>query len=207
MIERSDEAIQLPGTPHHCPSAPTIFFGSAAVTIAFVLATVVFTSWVDERFGDMSEWITTNIGWVFILGVTTFLLFLIWISLSRYGNVRLGGTDARPEYNNASWFSMLFAAGIGTILMFFGVAEPINHYANPPLRDVETGTPEAASEAMGFTLYHYGLHTWAIFCLPALAFAYFVYKRKLPMRVSSVFHPILGDRIHGPSARPSTSSR
>src|SRR5690606_9480263 len=84
------------------------------------------------------------------------------------------------------------------ILMFWGVAEPMNHFANPPMQDVEGGSPEAFREAMAFTLYHFGLHTWTIFALPALAFAYFMYKRNLPPRVSSIFHPLLGDRIHGP---------
>jgi choline/carnitine/betaine transport len=177
---------------------PIIFFVSAVTVIGFVLVTAFFTEWVNDRFESMSNWILENLGWFFILGVTSFLIFLFWIAISRYGNVRLGGPDARPEFSNGSWFAMLFAAGIGTILMFFGVAEPITHYADPPLQDAEPGTPAAASEAMGFTLYHYGLHTWAIFCVPALAFAYFVYKRGLPMRVSSVFHPILGDKIHGP---------
>lgn len=177
---------------------PVIFFVSTAITVGFVAAAILFTDTVDSIFAGVKDWLLTNLGWFYILGVTSFLLFLVWIAVSRYGHVRLGGEDETPAYGTATWFAMLFAAGIGTILMFWGVAEPISHFANPPRQDVEPLSLAAQEQAMGFTLYHFGLHTWTIFCLPALAFAYFVYKRGLPMRVSSIFHPLLGDRIHGP---------
>ncbi|WP_159945170.1 MULTISPECIES: BCCT family transporter [unclassified Nocardiopsis] len=180
---------------------PAIFFVSAALTIVFVVCAIAFTDTVDAVFGATSGWILTNLGWLYILGVTTFFIFLLWIASSRYGRVRLGPPDSRPEYRDSQWFAMLFAAGIGSILMFWGVAEPISHFANPPLRNVEPGSVAAAQEAMGFTLYHFGFHTWTIFCLPALAFAYFVYRKGLPFRVSSIFHPFLGERIHGPLGR------
>jgi choline/glycine/proline betaine transport protein len=96
---------------------------------------------------------------------------------------------------------MLFAGGIGTVLMFWGVAEPIIHFSEPPNPDVTAFSPEAATDAMSFSLYHLGLHTWTIFTLPGLAFAYFIYRHKLPMRVSSVFYPFLKERIHGPLGR------
>ena len=96
---------------------------------------------------------------------------------------------------------MLFAGGIGTVLMFWGVAEPILHFASPPYADTEPHSVEAAREAMGFSLYHLGLHTWAIFTFPGLAFAFFIYRYKLPMRVSSVFYPFLGEGIHGPAGK------
>ncbi|MFE9335599.1 BCCT family transporter [Streptomyces sp. NPDC007063] len=175
-----------------------IFFTSAALTVLFVATTITLTDQVDSVFTAASDWILTNLGWFYILGVTTFVLFLIWIALSRYGHVRLGGQDSRPEYSNGAWFAMLFAAGIGTILMFWGVAEPISHFADPPEQGVKPESNSAAERAMAFALYHFGLHTWAIFCLPALAFAYFVYQRGLPFRVSSILHPLLGDRISGP---------
>ncbi|MBE3000863.1 BCCT family transporter [Nocardiopsis sp. HNM0947] len=177
---------------------PTIFFVSAALTLVFVVCAIVFTDQVDRVFGATSEWILSYLGWFYILGVTTFLIFLIWIALSRYGHVRLGGKDSRPDYSNLTWFCMLFAAGIGSILMFWGVAEPISHFAEPPQQDVGGETVAAAEQALGYTLYHFGLHTWTIFTLPALAFAYFVYRKGLPFRVSSIFEPFLGERIHGP---------
>ena len=162
------------------------------------MVTILFTDSVDSIFSAASGWIMTNLGWFYILGVTTFLLFLVGIAFTHYGRVRLGGDDERPEHSNLAWFSMLFAAGIGTILMFWGVAEPISHFANPPMQDVEPQSVEAAEGAMGFALYHFGLHTWTIFALPGLCFGYFIYKRRLPPRVSSIFAPLLGGRIYGP---------
>ncbi|KGM13620.1 multidrug DMT transporter permease [Cellulomonas bogoriensis 69B4 = DSM 16987] len=175
-----------------------IFMASAAVIAVFVIATIAFTAQVDAVFQTLTGWILENLGWFYVLGVTVFLVFLIYMAVSRFGRVRLGPDDEGPEHSGWAWFGMLFAAGIGTILMFWGVAEPINHLANPPMQDVPPGSPEAFEQAMAFTLYHFGLHTWTIFTLPALCFAYFMYKRNLPPRVSSIFHPLLGDRIHGP---------
>ncbi|WP_046470495.1 BCCT family transporter [Allosalinactinospora lopnorensis] len=184
-----------------------IFFSSALLAIVFVVGTILFTDQVNGIFSRMTEVILSTLSWFYILGVTVFLGFLLWIAMSRFGSVRLGGRDSRPEYSNWAWFAMLFAAGIGTILMFWGVAEPINHYANPPRTPLGMGeedfaqTSAAAKQAITFTNYHFALHTWAIFTLPALAFAYFIFKRGLPMRVSSIFHPFLGERIHGPIGR------
>lgn len=175
-----------------------IFFASTAITLIFVVTAILFTDEVDSVFSAASDWLKSNLGWFYILGVTSFLIFLLWVALSRYGHVRLGGQDSRPEYSNGAWFGMLFAAGIGTILMFWGVAEPISHYAEPPQVGVDPQSVESAEMAMSFSLYHFGLHTWTIFCLPALAFAYFVHRRGLPFRVSSILQPILGDRIYGP---------
>jgi len=177
-------------------TSPRIFFPAALVAVVFVVGTILFTDQVDAAFAGASGWIMTNLGWFYIFGVTIFLLFLFYLAVSRFGRVRLG--DTKPEHSGLAWFAMLFAAGIGSILMFWGVAEPINHYANPPLQDVEGETTAAAREAISFTLYHFGLHTWAIFALPALGFAYFMYRRNLPPRVSSIFQPLLGEKIHGP---------
>ncbi|TCN47379.1 BCCT, betaine/carnitine/choline family transporter [Rhodococcus sp. SMB37] len=126
ILQRAHDALRL-------RTSPGIFFASAAVAILFVVVTIAFTDAVDQIFSTASTWIMTNLGWFYILGVTTFLLFLVGIALTRYGRVRLGGDDERPEHSNITWFSMLFAAGIGTILMFWAVAEPISHFANPPM--------------------------------------------------------------------------
>ncbi|MFA9428810.1 BCCT family transporter [Egicoccus sp. AB-alg2] len=177
---------------------PVVFGVSAALTVLFIVVTIAFTETVASTFETASVQLLEATGWFYILGVTTFLGFLLWIAFSRYGRIRLGADDDRPQYSNPVWFGMLFAAGIGTILMFWGVAEPISHFAEPPLGDVEPRSLDAATEAMSFTLYHFGLHTWSIFGLPALGFAYMAYRRGLPMRVSSVLHPLLGDRVRGP---------
>ena len=185
-------------------TSPPIFFGSAAVIIAFVLVTVIFTEPLDAAVTVASDWLYANLGWFYILGLTLFLVFLIYIAIGRFGRVKLGPDDEAPEHSRSAWFAMLFAAGIGSILMFWGVAEPISHFGDPPRGPslgVEPESVAAAADAMNFTFYHFTLHTWTIFTLPALCFAYFIHKRNLPPRVSSIFQPILGERIHGPIGR------
>ncbi|WP_083733493.1 BCCT family transporter [Actinomadura sp. CNU-125] len=179
-------------------TAPSIFFVSAGLMVTFLALVLLLPTQINDAFTAGRDWIVTNLGWFFILGVTVWLIFLVWVALSRYGNLRLGGDDSRPEYGNLSWFAMLFAGGIGTVLMFWGVAEPISHFAGPPHAGVEPHSVEASREAMNFSLYHLSLHTWAIFTLPGLAFGFFIYRYNLPLRVSSVFYPFLKDRIHGP---------
>ncbi|WIM69388.1 BCCT family transporter [Corynebacterium suedekumii] len=177
---------------------PPVYFLTVGIVLAFVVVTIFFGDWVSDVFGSASDWILSNLGWFYVLGVTVFLIFLIFVAFGRSGHVRLGGDDERPEYSTMAWFAMLFAAGIGTILMFWGVAEPISHFANPPMGDTDPGSTEAARQAIALTHYHFGLHTWTIFALPALCFAYFIYKRKMPPRVSSIFSPLLGARVYGP---------
>ncbi len=178
-------------------TSPRIFFGAAAIVIVFVVGTLIFTDPVSRGTEAASTWLMDNMGWFYILGVTTFLVFLIYIALSRFGRIKLGPDDEPAEHSGRSWFAMLFAAGIGTILMFWGVAEPVSHFGDPPRQGVEPESVQAAEEALAFTFYHFTYHTWAIFALPGLAFCYFLYKRNLPPRVSSILQPILGERIHG----------
>ncbi|MAA75071.1 MAG: multidrug DMT transporter permease [Salinisphaeraceae bacterium] len=177
---------------------PYIFFPSALFIALFVPAAALFNEAIGGLFGGITSWVAANLGWFYILSVTSLLGFLLWIAISRFGGIRLGDDDARPEYSNVAWFTMLFAAGIGTILMFWGVAEPISHFASPPRGDVPPETVAAARQAMNFTLYHFALHTWTIFAMPGLAIAYFVYRHKLPPRISSIFYPLLGERVYGP---------
>lgn len=180
---------------------PLLFFASSAIMLIFVIVTLIIPEQMGTFWADTAAVIFENFGWLFIAGVTIFLIFLVYIALSRFGRLKLGADDEKPKHSDMAWFGMLFAAGIGTILMFWAVAEPAFHFADPPRGEemgIEAGSEEAAREAIGFTLYHFGLHTWTIFALPGLAFAYFIYKRNLPPRVSSLFQPILGEGIHGP---------
>ncbi|MBE1878947.1 BCCT family transporter [Myceligenerans pegani] len=195
MIERKLDAL---ATRLGLRTNPTIFFASSGLMVVFLLLLLAFPNQISTTFGALRDWIVTDLGWFFILGVTVWLGFLGYVALSRFGHLRLGGDDSRPEYSNLSWFAMLFAGGIGTVLMFWGVAEPMSHFATPPFAGVEPYSVEAARDAMSISLYHLSLHTWAIFTLPGLAFGFFVYRYKLPLRVSSVFYPFLKDRIHGP---------
>lgn len=177
---------------------PVVFYTSAVLAIVFVAIAAPLNEPAAAFFDTVTGWISTYFGWFYIISVTGLLGFLLWVAASRYGTIRLGGDDARPEYSTLTWFTMLFAAGIGTILMFWGVAEPMTRMAEPPLDSIEPGGREAARMAMSVSLYHFGLHTWTIFTLPALAIGYFSYRHQLPMRISSIFYPVLGERIHGP---------
>ncbi|WP_028672479.1 BCCT family transporter [Saccharospirillum impatiens] len=177
---------------------PGVFFPSAGIAVLFVALTVPFGDVVANRFGLLTGWVARNLGWFYIFAVSALLIFLLGLAVSRYGNIRLGSDNSRPDYSNLTWFTMLFAAGIGTILMFWGVAEPISHFTQPPFEGVQPGSNQAASDAMTVALYHFGLHTWTIFAMPGLAIGYFAYRHNLPMRISSVFYPILGKRAFGP---------
>lgn len=191
MLDRLAKALRL-------KTDPPVFFISVGIIFAFVLITIFWGDWVGNVFGTASDWIMSNLGWFYVLGVSVFLIFLIFIALTRFGHARLGGDEERPEYRTLTWFAMLFAAGIGSILMFWGVAEPVSHFANPPIGDVQPETADAADQAIAITHYHFALHTWTIFALPSLCFAYFIYKRKMPPRVSSIFSPLLGSKVYGP---------
>ena len=191
MLERLADRLGL-------NAIPQIFFVSAGLAIGFVACAIPFSAQFAGFFGALTEATVAYFGWFYILSVSGLLGFLIWVALSRYGQIRLSADHETPEYGTLTWFCMLFAAGVGTILMFWGVAEPMSHFANPPLQGVDAGSPEAAKLAITIALYHFGLHTWTIFTLPALAIGYFTYRQGLPMRVSSVFYTVLGERIHGP---------
>ncbi|WP_238335627.1 BCCT family transporter [Serinicoccus kebangsaanensis] len=177
---------------------PQIFFTSAGLMVLILALLLLFPASIGDGFAAARTWVTTNLGWFFIFGVTVWLVFLIWIASSKYGDLKLGKGDEEAAYTRTSWFTMLFAGGIGTVLMFWGVAEPISHFTTPPFPGVEPYSAQAAEDAMNVALYHLGLHTWAIFTLPGLAFGFFIYRYDLPMRVSSVFYPFLKERIHGP---------
>ncbi|MBU2885180.1 BCCT family transporter [Gilvimarinus agarilyticus] len=177
---------------------PQIFFISVAVVVLFVGFAVPFHDEFAQFFDRLGQFTFTRFGWFYVVSVSGLLLFLLWLSASRYGHIRLGPEDEGPEYNTVTWFCMLFAAGIGTILMFWGVAEPMYHFAQPPFADIDPESVASAKLAMQISMFHYGLHTWTIFTLPALAIGYFAYRQGLPMRISSVFYSVLGDRIYGP---------
>lgn len=191
MLERLQRRLGL-------QTIPAVFFTSAGVATLFVALAVPFDEVVADSFGLLTGWLARNLGWFYIFSVTSLLVFLLGLAVSRYGNIRLGADDSRPDYSNLTWFTMLFAAGIGTILMFWGVAEPVSHFANPPFEGVQAGSGKAASDAMTIAMYHFGMHTWTIFAMPGLAIGYFAYRHNLPMRISSLFYPIFGERAFGP---------
>jgi choline/glycine/proline betaine transport protein len=175
---------------------PPVFFISAFLILAFVLFSAIFPKEAGSTFDMLQAGIVRDFGWFYILSVAIFLIFVIFLMLSRYGDVKLGPDDSEPDYSYLSWFAMLFSAGMGIGLLFFGVAEPIQHYAKPP---VGTGsTIESAREAMVLTFFHWGFHAWAIYIVIGLSLAYFAFRRGLPLTLRSGLFPLIGKRIHGP---------
>jgi choline-glycine betaine transporter len=139
-----------------------------------------------------------NTGWLFVLAASGFVVFVLWLALGRYGNIPLGRDDEEPEFHSVSWVAMMFSAGMGIGLMFFGVAEPLTHFATPPPGTGPAGNPEAVQNAMATTLFHWTLHPWAIYAVVGLAISYGVYRRGRLQLISSAFEPLLGSRAHGP---------
>ena len=174
---------------------PIVFFTSVSLIFVFVIGTLFNLEKATVLFNATKDGITEYFGWFLILSVQLFLLFAIYIALSRYRHVRLGGEDAKPTYSFLSWLAMLFSAGMGIGLMFWAVAEPIFHYTSPPRG--EGSTLQAASQAMDITFLHWGLHAWAIYAVIGLTLAYFTFNRGMPLSIRSAFYPILGERIHG----------
>lgn len=177
------------------PTDPLIFTTAMGFIVLFVAVTIALGDTARDAYSAASDWVTSNMGWLFIGGVSASFIFLIGLFVSRYGRIQLGDDDEEPEYTIAEWFGMLFAGGTGSMLMFWGVAEPLNHAYNPPFGQ-EPMSREAQNTAMAFTIYHLGIHMWVIMALPGLALGYFIYKRHLPPRVSSIFAPLLGTRIY-----------
>lgn len=175
---------------------PPVFAVSGVMVIAFVLFGMIAPDTASRVFEAVQDFITRYLGWIYLVAVTGFLGFLIWLGFSRFGSIRLGEADEKPRFGFLAWFSMLFSAGMGIGLVFWSIAEPMAHYQNPPTG--EGGTPEAARQAMIYTYFHWGLHAWAVYVVLGLSVAYFSYRHRLPLTIRSIFHPVLGDRIHGP---------
>ncbi|MEQ3550049.1 choline BCCT transporter BetT [Pseudonocardia nematodicida] len=172
-----------------------VFYGSA-IGVLVVAAWAIFApTHADAVIGELVGYISTGFGWFYILVATAVLAFVLFLAFSSYGSIRLGPDHSRPDFSNLSWASMLFAAGIGTDLMFFSVAEPITQYTAPPVGPGET--VEAAREATVWTLFHYGLTGWGMYALMGIALAYFAYRRELPLSIRSALYPLIGKRVFG----------
>lgn len=140
--------------------------------------------------------ITQHFGWFYMLAVALFLMFIVGVGVSRWGRIKLGPDHGQPEYSFISWFAMLFSAGYGIALLFFGVSEPILHYAEPPMGAAETVS--SAKQAMQIAYFHWGFHIWAIYGLVGLVLAYFSFRHGLPLSMRSTLYPLIGDKINGP---------
>lgn len=175
--------------------APVFYTAVAALIVVLAGAALVPES-AGEFFAGVQSTIVANGSWYYVLVVAILLVCTVVVALTRYGDIKLGPDHAQPAYSLVSWFAMLFAAGMGIGLMFFGVAEPVNHFLAPPLG--EGGTAAAAEEAMNLTFFHWGLHAWATYAIVAVILAYFSFRRGLPLTLRSALYPLVGERIYGP---------
>ena len=207
-FEIGQHNIQPLGLDIHNP----VFAISAISIVGFVIITLMFQSQATEFFGWLRPFLTSTFDWFFLSAANIFVLFCLYLLVSPLGKIRLGGADAVPDYNYKGWFAMLFAAGMGIGLMFFGVSEPMSHFASSmggtaveggartdwaPLGAAAGDVEGARQLAMAATIFHWALHPWAIYAVVALSLAFFTYNRGLPLTLRSAFYPILGERVWG----------
>lgn len=175
---------------------PNVFLSTVAIIVIFLAVVVLAPNSFELITQQLNQWVTDSFSWFYVLSVAIFLILLIYIALSDMGKIKLGPDHSQPAYSNASWFAMLFTAGMGIGLMFFGVAEPVMHYVSPPTGEAET--IQSAQQAMRVTFFHWGLHAWAIYTVVGLSLAYFAYRHNLPLKIRSSLYPIIGKKIYGP---------
>ncbi|MDM3871389.1 BCCT family transporter [Porticoccus sp. W117] len=195
--------IQRFGMDIHNP----VFMVSACAMSIMVAIVLIFNQEASDMFGSLKPWLTKQFDWVFMIGVNIFVLFCLLLIVSPMGKIRIGGKDAKPEFSYLGWFAMLFAAGMGIGLVFYGVLEPMNHTLKPPLGQpglvdeagniIAANIDQAKSIGMAGTFVHWNIHPWAIYSVVALALAIFCYNKKLPLSIRSAFYPLLGERTWG----------
>lgn len=173
-----------------------VFAPAVIVTILLVAGTISQPELAGELFSRTLTTVTQSFGWFYMLAVATFLFFIVCVALSPWGRIKLGPDHAEPQYSFPAWFAMLFSAGYGIALLFFGVAEPVLHYAEPPVGAALT--VDSARQAMQIAFFHWGFHIWAIYGLVGLVLAYFAFRHGLPLSMRSALYPLIGDKIHGP---------
>jgi len=175
---------------------PRVFWGASGIIALLLVTTLAMPGTADTAFKAAQAWAIDTFGWFYISAVAVFLVVVLALGFGPAGKLKLGPDDAEPDFPYLSWLAMLFAAGMGIGLMYFAVAEPIQHYISPP--EAPSGTILAAREAMAITFHHYGVHAWAIYALVGLSLAYFTYRKDMPLTLRSGLSPILGKRINGP---------
>src|ERR671911_1630002 len=198
--EHADAGVPPPFEPpslgaaaeEHRPVDRVVFSVAAVLVLAFIVWGVFGTDSLSAVATAVLGGIMTGGGWAFVLAATGFVVFALWLAVSRYGRIPLGDDDEAPEFRTVSWVAMMFSAGMGIGLMFYGVAEPLSHFTSPPPGTVAAGTPEALDVAMATTLFHWTLHPWAIYAVVGLAIAYSTFRRGRPQLISSAFIPLFG---------------
>ncbi len=175
---------------------PPVFYGSLIIIMGLVLFSVIAPETAGNFFNNLKLAVLEEASWFYVLTVAIIISLVAFLGISRYGEIKLGPDHSEPDYSYSSWFAMLFSAGMGIGLMFFGVAEPIMHFTSPPM--AEPNSIAAAKEAMRVTFFHWGLHAWSIYAIVGLILAYFSFRRGLPLTLRSALYPIIGKKIYGP---------
>ena len=178
---------------------PQVTFFSVILLVIFISTTLIFPKGAEEFFNTILSSITKNAGWFLISVANIFVGAALFFAFGRYGNLKIGGAEAQPEFTKAAWYAMLLSAGMGIGLLFWSVAEPISHLntPSPMFGGLVPGSPEAAQAAMVTTFFHWGIHPWAVYSIVGLGLAFFAYNRGLPLTIRSVFYPIIGNKIYG----------
>ena len=194
-FETGQDNVSFLGLDLHNP----VFFISAAAILSFAIGTLAFPETASAWLNGAKDWTLNNFDWFFVIATNIVLIFVVGIGLSPLGRIRLGGPEAKPEFSTKSWLSMLFSAGVGIGLLFYGAAEPMAYYTNwsgTPL-DAEPLTPEARRLAFSATIFHWGITPWAVYAVVGLALAFFTFNKGLPLTIRSAFYPLFGERIWG----------
>ena len=179
------------------------------MVLAFVVFTALNVKFANGIYSAIRGWIETALNWYYVIALVILMFVCFYLMLSRFGKIRLGDDDSRPEFSRFSWFAMLFSAGVGIGILFFGIAEPMFYfdntqpwkYPNNPFADVAGHTAmneQRAVAAMRVTYFHWGFHAWAVYVIVGLCLAYFGFRKKLPLTLRSSLYPIIGERIYGP---------
>ncbi len=179
--------------------APWVLMVSALILSGFIGVGALHPEILSQAAGRALAFTTSHFGWLFLFSTTGFLVFCLGVGLSQYGHIRLGADGEAPEFSYGSWLGMIFSAGMGVGLVFWGVAEPMSHYVDPPLGRADPRSPEAAGLAMQYSLFHWGFHLWATFALVGLAIAYNRFRWQRPGLISETFRSTLGERVDGPT--------
>lgn len=175
---------------------PPVFLPAAILIVLFITVTLIVGDPMEAIFSRLQNGIVDNAGWLLVMAVNVFVVICLVFAFSKFGQLRLGGPQAKSDFSTFAWFSMLFSAGMGIGLLFFSVAEPITHFTNPPVPF--TDGADRANNAFTYTFLHWGLHAWAIYALIGLGLAFMTFNRRQPLTIRSLFFPLFGERVHGP---------
>ena len=175
----------------------TVFYPSLILVMLSVLLAIIFADVAETSFDNAQRLVSEKAGWIYTIAVNAFIVFCLYLAFGKYGSIRLGGPQSKPEFKVLSWFAMLFSAGIGNGLVLFSIADPVRDFMDPPRLAANAPPTAIAQEAINFSFLHHGIHGWAIYSVIGLSLAYFTYNRKMPLTIRSAFYPLLGDKIYG----------